>query len=748
MHLTADTRYQLFVDGERVGWGAPQGPIHMKYYDTREVSLEAGEHCLGAIVYHIGFGRFGPETSGGFLLEMEDGEGGLLLGTDATWRCCRSQAWRSDTYCYWVNKRTPYQEIFDARKFDESWNEIEYDDSAWGHAFEMDIKHDKNQWLCLIARDIPFLDESVRRAEMIAQVEEALWLEPRTRNDLSISLSQAGRPLQLATLEHAESLTEEDVRAVVCCSTEHMNGFFDGMYDPCVVLDFGQVINAIPRIEIDGPEGASVEIGYAERLVDGRFNNAIETGFADAFFLREGRQQWQPSAWRSFRYLKVRFKNFLRPSRIYRLDALEMAFPFREQGGFESGDEMLNDTFRISRETVRLCSMENYMDTPWREGAQWLGDAAAVTIGATYACYGDTRLASKYFRQTSATALPTGLLANMSLAPFASDQRVPRGTIADFSLWWGMALWKHFLYTGEARWLHEFYADVLRIFRYHLHFVNEQGLIEDMPGWVFIEWAPLDNRGVCAHFNAIFAGFLKAVEAIAAYKGDEWTAQTARQLYERIRGVYHETFFDPSRGVYADAVHDGCFSEVVSEHTLASAVNFGLCPSEHAPAMIDTLFGQRSVAAVEAQPFFTSVVLQALDRVGRMDLALELIRRRWGGRMVARGVTSCSEEWGENGSWRNGKYQGFMRSNSHAWSACPAEFLIKNLGGIRVLEPGCRKLQVVPRTTDFPYRVSYPTPLGPVRIVSDKDGVEIDVPEGMELVREPTEDSPLPPWLS
>ena len=116
------------------------------------------------------------------------------------------------------------------------------------------------------------------------------------------------------------------------------------------------------------------------------------------------------------------------------------------------------------------------------------------------------------------------------------------------------------------------------------------------------------------------------------------------------------------------------------------------------------------------------------------DLALELVRERWGKRMVDKGATSCFEEWSDVGSWRAGTFRGFIRTHSHAWSACPAEFLIRNLMGLEIVEPGCQKIRLNPRKIEFDYSVQYPTPRGDIRVESRKDKVEFSVPDGIQVV--------------
>lgn len=72
-----------------------------------------------------------------------------------------------------------------------------------------------------------------------------------------------------------------------------MDGEFGGVYNPTILLDFGQVLTAYFEIELEGKAGQKIEIGYAERLVNGAFNNALECQFADCYTLKEGRQTFR-----------------------------------------------------------------------------------------------------------------------------------------------------------------------------------------------------------------------------------------------------------------------------------------------------------------------------------------------------------------------------------------------------------------------------------------------------------------------
>jgi len=732
LFITADSRYRLWVNGALVGEGPPPAAPHFYYYDEYDVAEAIGPGANAiAIVVHFTDGE-----RAGLLAELVDATGETVAATGPDWHAARAEAWWDGGFKCRMNAFDPYQEFYDARRAPAGWDRAGFDDGAWPDAAVLagrlsDRPPAVHPWTYLVPRDIPPMALAERCPRRVECVEECLALENRMRpGDLSIGLSQVGRPPEFARVEGAGRLCNGGA-AVVRCSTRHLaDPTFDGVHDPCIVLDFGRVITAYVELDLEGPAGACVDIGLAERLIDGRFNNAIEGQFAHRYVMTGGRQTWRTWAWRGFRYAKLRFRDAFEPVTVHAARAVVTTYPFEERGSFASSDSGLDRVFDTCRYTLRLCSNESIMDTPWREQAQWLGDVSAVTLGGLYACFGDVHLPGKFLRQSAANSFPSGLLANVT----NRAGRDGAGTIPDYSLWWVMALWQHYLYTGEARWIRTFYPHAVRVIRAFLEHVDEWGLVADMPGWIFIDWADVDRRGQCAPLNAILYGALEALGRMAALRGDAETTQLVERARAGILAAFRERFFDEARGCYVDANVGGRLSEKVSEHANAAAIRWGLCDGATAAEVAARLWERRDVPCTEAQPFFTSVVLDALARVGRMDLALAIIRQRWGRRMVERGATSTREEWGINGSWRSGTYRGFLRSLSHAWSAHPAAFLIRSLPGIEIVEPGCRAVRI--RTHDVPldYEVTFPTPLGPIQVIKTGDRIEQSIPEGIEVV--------------
>src|SRR3972149_521002 len=86
----------------------------------------------------------------------------------------------------------------------------------------------------------------------------------------------------------------------------------------------------------------------------------------------------------------------------------ETVYPLKITGQFKSGDRVLNDIHRICVQTQKVCCLDSYVDTPWREQAQWWGDAR-VQAQNTVHLSGDMRLLARGIRSVGAQRTPNGL---------------------------------------------------------------------------------------------------------------------------------------------------------------------------------------------------------------------------------------------------------------------------------------------------------------------------------------------------
>ncbi len=164
-----------------------------------------------------------------------------------------------------------------------------------------------------------------------------------------------------------------------------------------------------------------------------------------------------------------------------------------------------------------------------------------------------------------------------------------------------------------------------------------------------------------------------------------------------------------------------------------AAIYWGLCGKRQAREIAEAVLVTKTWPFTVAEPFGTMVTLRALDKIGSMDLAYRILKERWGAWMVDKGFTSTTEEWGANGSFRSGSYQGIMRSLSHAWSAGPAQFMIHHTIGLQIVTPGCGRIRLHPADIGTDYHIVCPLPQGDLTVESRGKKVTYAAPDGVEV---------------
>ncbi|MEG1586336.1 MAG: alpha-L-rhamnosidase C-terminal domain-containing protein, partial [Bacteroidales bacterium] len=133
--------------------------------------------------------------------------------------------------------------------------------------------------------------------------------------------------------------------------------------------------------------------------------------------------------------------------------------------------------------------------------------------------------------------------------------------------------------------------------------------------------------------------------------------------------------------------------------------------------------------------------LQAMALAGNYRGALDIIRQYWGG-MLSLGATTFWEDfdidWLKNGAridelpsgnkidvhreYGDHCYKGYRHSLCHGWSAGPTPWLSEYVLGIKVIEPGCRKVRIRPCLGDLDWAEgTYPTPYGAIYVRHEKD---------------------------
>jgi len=210
------------------------------------------------------------------------------------------------------------------------------------------------------------------------------------------------------------------------------------------------------------------------------------------------------------------------------------------QAHFAASDERLNRLFGAGRETFRQNSLDIFMDCPSRERAGWLCDSFFTSRVAKDLC-GDTRIEKNFFENYLLPAkfayLPDGMLPMCYPSDHNDGVFIP-----NWSLWFVVELEEYLARSGDRATVDALRPRVLRLFDYFKKFRNEDGLLEKLESWVFVEWSAANSfvQDVNYPSNMLYA---KALDAAGKMYGLSELTEAAERIRETIRRQSFEAGF-------------------------------------------------------------------------------------------------------------------------------------------------------------------------------------------------------------
>ncbi len=752
IHISADGRYQLFVNGQLVGRGPARCDPAWQYYDTYDIAayLRPGANVFAVLGHsygrHMSWYQLPRHEAaralgcGGIFVQADIQVGGqtIYVDSDDSWRYLESEAWQRDA----PSGAVGFAEIFDARRAPVGWQSVAFDDSDWPtaeilSAIWMENAPPVRPFRVMVPRDIPFLRETPRRPTRLHRWGEVVEATDQPSLPRQIGAEPIG-PLDACRADGVERLIDGSGEAVI----QTVPGRAVAM-----VFDFGEDVSGRPRFDITAPDGAIIDIGYSERLQDDHIEpqeaTFITSQNVDRVITRAGRQQWERFEWTGFRYLQLTVRNAREPVTIHNLDLNFTTYPVEYRGRFECSDPLLNRIWRAGAYTLQLCMHDGYEDCPQREQRQWVGDAYVESL-INFVAFGDPYLTAKLLRQVAQSQRPDGMTQMATPCDFAAEGEV---TITDYCLYWLMTIREYIRYTGDREIVAELFPAVVKAIAWFERHLDDDGLLNDLPHWLFVDWAVVDKRGESTVINAQFHHTLEMCAELADIHGAERQARSWRALADRVRQAINAYLWDDERGVYVDARINGRQSRRVSQHANGICLAYGVAPQERWERIIAYIMDPERVkltsvgmgiAEVEglppfdeshdvvlAQPFFMHHVHRGLIRAGRPDLVLANIRQRWGA-MLEAGGTTIWEVWLP------------FASQCHGWAGTPTFDLSTSVLGVMPLADGFARTRIAPQPVDLTWaRGACPTPLGEIEIAWERRDeafrLDVQAPEPIAL---------------
>ncbi len=170
LHITADSRYVLWVNGTYVGHGPVRAFPHRWRYDTYDITpyVCAGENVVAVLVQFFGHGTFQYLATRGGLLAQVECDGKLIAASDESWKGIAHPAY--ERRMPRMSCQTAWAEWFDARLDLGHWTYPGYGDSTWQNAVVVG-EVGCAPWRELLPRDIPFLTQEPVQPTRVMRVQ-------------------------------------------------------------------------------------------------------------------------------------------------------------------------------------------------------------------------------------------------------------------------------------------------------------------------------------------------------------------------------------------------------------------------------------------------------------------------------------------------------------------------------------------------------------------------------------------------
>jgi hypothetical protein len=726
VQASADQEYQLYINGRYVARGPARGYPASWPIDEIDVSefLREGHNVVAAIVHHPGIGtfRYRCESKAGFIFALRAGD--FELNTDESW-LCRHDPGRARVTGK-LSKQMGFQEQADLRQDNRAWltqpdteltpgwiapSTTIYGSAPW-HTME-------SRQLPMLTRDIAPYKKAVGHASFITSVQETGGHLIRP-TDLHRSLINAAEWSRLDSSAHEGS--DGLLHTPAVAERESW----------AITLDYGRPTVGELLLDIRNPRGGeALDVLFAEAvdqngrpiLPDTKGGNAMD--MATRVVLAQERCRHEAFQVIGHRYATL-VVNGPCPALEINASHRETRYPLDRRGDSKCDDLLLQAIYDVSVNTQLNCMLDAYVDTPWREQAQWWGDAR-VQAWNTFYLANDPRLLRRGIRQIGdpAQEVPNGL--TYGHAPtIAHDCILP-----DFGCVWILTIWDDYFQTGDLKLFREMWPRIQRLLGYFEAFgIAEGNLVSADPRyWLFLDWTEgIPREGQPALLNMLLLEALQQLSQLLKLEsmpGGDRVQKLATTLGASVERAY----WDPGRECFRDGIDSE--GESCGLHTQVQAILCGLRPSAHADLagrFIEPFLVGDSEPEAQPTPYWMTYVYEAARRQGLVAQTIRHLRRHW---------QPMAEQ---GGTWERFVPPGTSHSSgSHAWSAHPIHHLPRMLGGIVPTAAAWRTIDFRPCLEIAEigqYACTVPTPQGDIKTQWKRTGnhtqVELSLPEGIE----------------
>ena len=706
--VSADERFYLMLDGEFVARGPNRGTVENWQYQTYVVdALAEGPHVIEAVVWKIG--DFGPLAQlsyrGGFVFKANGAYDAKLTTGKGSWKVGRLSGIRP------IGKDKAAQ--------------------AWGTGSQFEItgcgpySGDPSNWE---TPEVVRGGAGVKGPQIYGGRTSGWMLFPSQIPDQTEYPCVPGRVKAVAKGTEFRSLhvyTEDEAKDTVDLAKPFTVPANTKMQ---LAWDLGRYYCAYPDVTLSGGKGAKFAICFAE--ASHRGDNKLKTSEPDArglivgrylpafgdTFVSDGRKGARFSApwFRCGKWVRIDIATKDEPLTVDSVAIIESRYPVEMKSVFSAPDDPSLGAIReISARAMQMCCHEMLFDCPFYEQQMYPGDTR-VQLNVLSAMSRDDRIIKRAIEIYDLNTRDDGQ------CPFNFPTRGTQEG-ASYTLCYLLMYGDYVMNHADREWLKARLPGLRKSMAGMEYYENADGLLENIPGWNFMDWvvgwdgdgtAPgcRFGDGVNAELNLYWNLAMRSAALTERALGNELQAKYWEEKSEKLKRAIVKAFWDEKRGIFADTPAKNNFSE----HAQALALLGDVLPKDKAETVFRHLVEDKDLKRCTV--YFSYYLFETYFKFGRGDFFLKRLDL-WRD-YVKKGLTTTQEapDSGKNG-------QNESRSDCHAWGAHPIWFMQTGLAGIKPAAPFFEKVRVAPCPGGLKsLKATHPHPKGWIEVDLKFDG--------------------------
>ena len=708
VHVSADNRFLLHVNGKYAAEGPARGDLFHWRFETVDLAplLQPGRNVLAAAVWN--FGELAPvaqmSNRTGFVMQG-DTEAEAAVNTGKDWQVRqepgRAALGHEGAGGYYA--AGPGEKI-DGRLLDWSWDQPQSRSSGWeaprmlGPAATREAQDAPTHWE-LVQDPLPPMEHRLVDAGVPVRAEGITPLP-----------SFPAAPLEVPANSHVTLL-----------------------------LDHRTLQTAYPELTISGGRDAEIRFTYSEALYDAQGNKGNRNEIAGRHiegitdhFLSGGQASavFVPLWWRTWRYLQIEVTTKSEPLKLESLRAWFTAYPFTDNAKIAGDIRDLDRLWQTGWRTARLDAHETYMDAPYWEQLQYVGDTRIQAL-ISYVVSGDSRLARQAITNIDDSRTPEGI----------TESRYPSGLpqfIPPFSLLWVNMLHDYWMYVDDLPLVKETLPHTRTVLDWYAKHLRPDGLLGQVKWWEFGDWTanykngvpPQESDGGSTFLTLQFVEALQDAAEMEGQYGSKERVEEYQAIIRRAAEALNRESWDAEHGLYADTPSKNSWSKQAN----VLAVMLDVAPHDQQQAILKRLMAAKDHESTvvegktvppmsEMSYYFRFYLNRALEHAGLGDMYLAQLAPWYN--MLDLGLST----WAETPEP--------TRSDCHAWSASPNYDLLTIVAGIQPGAPGFKKVRIEPHLDGLhQLNASIPHPNGTIETSYRLDGsrwtATVTLPQGID----------------